>query len=458
MDAIYDFARNVVQTRFEDLSTEVIGAAKKLILDGLATALAGSGLSSCKKSVNMTKGWGGREESSILVYGGKVPAFEAAFVNSMMVHALDFDDTHDVSLVHSNSFALPTAMAVSEAQTPFVNISGKTFLVAYILGVDMANRMSLAGEDRIGWTASSAYGGFASAAIAGKILGLSEEETRNALGIVLSHTAGSTQTFLEATSTKRMQPGFLARAGIFSAYLARNGVTGVKDVLEGTYGFYPLYKNSKYDRNVLIDELGKRFEIVNVSLKNYPSCRATSGAIDAAIDIRNKEKIIPNHIKEITVYVSEMVNHLVGKPFEIRDNPQVDAMFSIPYTVACGIERGGMFLTELEEDVIRDKKILDIAEKVKVVTDPDIDEKALAPVRMEIKLDGGKVYSAEVEHFKGHPKNPLSGDECETKFRKCATYAGRRIPDDNLTRVIELIDKIEEVEDVSEINTLMSNF
>ncbi|GAI87887.1 unnamed protein product [marine sediment metagenome] len=176
MDLAYDLAGNVARVRFDDLPEGAVETTKKFILDTLATTIAGSSAPGCKAVVNLVKDWGGKEESTILIYGGQVVSENAALANSMMAHALDFDETHDEAVIHSYVSVLPAALAMAERNG---GVSGKDLITAVAVGVDLMCRLSLAsvGHD---WVRSSTMAYFGPTAAAGKILGLK--------GIKVHHT------------------------------------------------------------------------------------------------------------------------------------------------------------------------------------------------------------------------------------------------------------------------------
>ncbi len=185
MDAAYLFARNFVNTKYENLPSEVVEATKKEILDLLGVALGGVNQPGATHVCELVKEWGGKEESSIIGCKQKVPAPNAAQANATMAHALDFDDVHEAAVMHPGIASIPVVMAVGEAQG---KLSGKEMIASTALGVDMMCRLALAttpGKSPIdlGWHLTSLFGFMGSAATAARVMGLDEEKTVNAIGI-----------------------------------------------------------------------------------------------------------------------------------------------------------------------------------------------------------------------------------------------------------------------------------
>jgi len=297
MDIACHLAEHVVRTRFDDLPGHTVDVVRRFLLDTLGVAIAGSSATGVKEVVEQMVEWGGTPQSTIICYGKRVPDVNAAFANSVMIHARDFDDTHDGAVVHANVTVLPTVMAISEKAE---GITGREFLCALILGMDLNCRLGLAignapefSQREIRWVRTAVCGIFGATAAACKILRMEEEHVINALGIALSQIGGTRQVVTDSALTKRMQPAFMTRAAIISALLAKRGITGCKDVFEGSYGYFHLYWGGHYARHELTEGLGERFEVDNISFKPYPCCRYTHGPIDAVLRCRERNGISP---------------------------------------------------------------------------------------------------------------------------------------------------------------------
>ena len=451
-DLAYDLVA-AAATKYESLPADVVEITKKFMLDTLATMIAGSNASGCQNVVEQVKDWGGKEESTVLVYGGKVISSNAALANSMMGHALDLDDTHDSATLHANVSVLPASLALSERVG---NVTGKDLIAAVAAGVDILCRLGLSVSGPLNWVLSSTVGYFGATIAAGKILGLGENKLLHALGIAYSQCAGNAQCLVDGGLAKRMQPAFAARAAVLSALLAERGITGATNIFEGQYGFFPLYYGNKYDRDKVVKELGKEFEGKNLSIKLYPCCRYTHGSIDATLSIVRENDIRPDDVAEVIVHVTQNAYDFVGKPFEIRKSPQVDAQFSIPYTVATAIIKRDVFIDDFFEKKIKtDNQVLQLAEEIKVVVDQKPIAKGLTPCVVEIKTRNGEVYAQRVEILRGDPRKPLEMEEIGQKFRKCAAFSARPISGENIEQVITSVSHLEDVENIAGVIELL---
>jgi 2-methylcitrate dehydratase PrpD len=461
MDLAREIADHVRSIRFDEIPQSNLNAAKGLILDTLGVAIAGSSAAGVKEAVDLMVEWGGAPQSTLLCYGKKLPDIHAAFANSVMIHARDFDDTHDGAVVHTGVTVLPTVMALTEKRG---GVTGEEFLTALVLGIDLNCRLGLAighapgfHEREIRWIRSAVCGIFGATASACKVEGMAVEETIHALGIALSQAGGTRQVVTDSALTKRMQPGFMTRSAILSTLLAKKGVTGCKEVFEGSYGYFKLYWDGAYARQELTDALGKRFEIENVSLKPYPCCRYTHGPIDATLRCLKRNAFSPDSVEEVNIH---LVRHpffdMVSRPFALRGNPSVDAQFSIPYVVASALLDGYVFLDSFEAQKVQERANHRLLKKVKVWIDREVkDPGSLGPVTVEIRVRSGETYSETVEEFKGHPRNMMTKEECRDKFIRCAAYSIRPFSKENIEKIIEKVFRFETLKNTNDLIALL---
>ena len=451
MDAITErLVTYVSEITYDRLPQEVVDETKKFILDTIGVGLAGVREPGCREVVDLVKTWSpNRSGSTIIYYGDKVSPPDAAFANSVLMHALDFDDTLDSSAMHAHVSSLPAALALAEAKS---KVGGKELITAVALGVDISCRITSAILSPLSWIRTATCGSFGAAAAAAKILDGGEEEIGSALGIVYSQTAGNAQCLVDGGLVKRMQPGFSARSGVLSAALGSRGVTGATNIFEGDYGFFNLYERGKVKPERVTENLGDHFAVMDLSIKPYPCCRITHGSIDAALELYSAHHIEPERIDEVSVHVSKMASDMVGAPFKVRASPQVDAQFSIPYTVAVALTKGKVFLTDFISDTIKkDSSVLELAERVKVVIDSEIPSSDISSSNMTVRMLNGETFSFRVDTLKGSPLKPMSLDECAHKFKTCLEYSGKSSLVENSEIITDLIFNLEKKKDVREI-------
>jgi 2-methylcitrate dehydratase PrpD len=440
----------ISETNYDGLPKEVIDETKKFILDTLGVGLAGAREPGCKEVVDLVKKWSlNNDGSTIFYYGDKVAPPEAAFANSVMMHALDFDDTLDSSAMHAHVSSIPSALAIAENKG---KVSGKEFITAVTLGVDITCRIASAILTPLSWIRTATCGSFGAAAAAAKILNGDEKEILNTLGIVYSQTAGNAQCLVDGGLVKRMQPGFSARSAVLSAALASQGITGATNLFMGEYGFYNLYERGKVKEGEAVKNLGDHFGVMDLSIKPYPCCRMTHASIDAALELYNSHHIDVENISEVVVYVSKMVSDMVGGPFKIRANPQVDAQFSIPYAIAVALRKGEIFLNDFASDTVKkDSSTFEFTKKIKILIDPEISANDISSANMIIRTLQGESVSFKVTTLKGSPFQPMTFEECADKFKKCLEYSNKSSLIKNNDIIIDFIFNLEKKKDVSEI-------
>jgi 2-methylcitrate dehydratase PrpD len=455
MDLTGRIAAHVAKTRFEDLPADVVDLTRRFILDTLAATLAGSSAPGTAEACRLARRWGGAPESTILVRGGRVAAPWAALANAVMAHARELDDTHDEGVVHAHVTALPAALAAAEARG---GIPGSALIRAVALGVDLACRIGVAAAraaetslPHLGFVRTSVAGVFGAAAAAGAVLGLDEAATRNALGIALSRATGTRQANADSALVKRMQPAFAAQDGLLAACLARQGVTGARQAFEGRYGLFALYFNGRADQVALLDRLGEAFAVTGLSFKPYPCCRYAHGAIEAALAIRRAPGFTVEHVARVEVHVPRSsAFDIVSKPWRITTSPQVDAQFSLQYTVATALLEGEVCLEAFEDAQVVGSPALALIPKITVHQD-QTPSAPLGPVLVRVETAAGRTFEAGVEHYLGSPQKRMDQAAIEAKFRRCAEFADPPPGRDRIERALEMLRGLDRLADVREL-------
>jgi 2-methylcitrate dehydratase PrpD len=458
MIAINDFVKHFTAVRFKDIPADAVEAVKKEVLDSLATALGGSTRVGVEELVDMVKEWGGSKQSTVINCGLKCPAPNAAQVNGTMIHALDYDDGHQIALVHIGCVTVSTALAAAERKG---KVSGEELITAIALGGDFMSRLGLAsrpGKNALesGWHPTTLFGFLGAAAVAGRIFGLNEEKMINAIGLAYHQCGGAGSGVADGALAKRMGPGLAAKAGLTSALMAERGITGERDPLEGKSGLYKVYMGGDYDPKILTAELGQRWEVTNIGNKPYPCCGLTHACIDAALALKAKYDIKVAQIKEIIAYGGQSAYDLTQPP-EIKQNPRtiIDGQFSVPYVVAVAIVNGKVTVDDFTEKAIKRPEILSIARKVTGKLAPEMNRHGVGPGRVTIKMQDGVEYTEYIENCLGSVERPMAFEDIVRKFRECAACALKPLSKAKVEKVIELVKRLEKLPDASEIIRLL---
>ena len=452
-DAIRALVRHVVAGRYEDLSAHAVESTKTFILDSFGVAIVGTLAPGVEETLRVLRGWGGKEESTVLVSGGKLPSPSAAMVNSFLMHNQEFDCVHDRAVVHTFTTALPAALAVAEAKG---GVTGRQLLTATALGVDVSCSIGVSSKAAVTHFRPGTAGAFGAVAAAGKIAGFDEETLSNAMGIVYSQICGTLQPHHEGVMVNSMQTGFNARAAVTATALAAEGIIGASEVLEGRYGYFRLFEG-EYEVDEAVANLGRVWQVESVGHKPYSCGRLTHGPVEAALTLRNNHGIAAEDIVECQAVVPPLVYRLVGRPIASGALSAQYAKLSIPFSVATALIKNDVFVTDFWEEALRDTAVLDLARRVRVVRDTNVqDENAMVPARLRIQLKNGAVHELFLEQILGHPDRPLTREQHLAKFRKCWATGARHLPEANVQRLVDLVGGLEDVATVKEIVQLVT--
>jgi 2-methylcitrate dehydratase PrpD len=451
MSVVAELVKNVLETPFKQFDPAEVDRARSKLIDVVGCIIGGANAPGCSMLIDLVEEWGGKKEGTILVHGIKVPLHNAALVNSVMARSYDFEPTGPLvdgksTPAHLSGTTVPTAITVAAHK----KVSGKDLLTALIVGDDLASRIIAASNLNIdsGFDSTGTVNAFGAAAIAGRLMGLNEQQMANAFGIVLNQFAGTFQNIFDAAHTFKLPQGLAAQAGIFSVALANKGFTGVRDPLFSKYGYFALYCKS-YQLDVLTKDLGKHFYMDN-TCKPYPCCRSNHAAIECVLKLLQSHSIEINDIDEIVVDITPTARDFaVGQPFKIREVPQIDAAFSIQYNVANALLRKGAKLEHFTDEYIRDEKITDMVSKIRLTSTTSPETPLGAGVK--IKMRNGGEYEARVDMPKGHGVlTPLSPAEKRAKFFDNVNFSNT-VPSGRAEKALGLLENLEEINNVAEV-------
>ncbi len=450
-EAAQKIAQYIAFSTFEDLSPGAVDSARRSTLDTIGAMLAGSSAPGIETIVDLATGWGGTEEATLIGFGRKLPVHSAVWCNGSMARALEIDDCVDFLPVHPSASAVPALLALAQLRK---NISGKEFMTALAVGQDLIIRLGLAvRKNAIQSGRNNLFKIFGPTAAVARALRLDPSRVQHALGIAFSHAVGDGQCALDGALSLRLQQGIVAQGSLISGLLAEKEFTGAKDFLLGRWGYLKVWEPNPR-LQYLTKDLKKRFYGEQITIKPFSSCRATHPAVDLALRLSKKHELDPASIRHITIRTSPEIHNLVATPHETKIRPESvgTAQFSIQYTVAAAIIRRDMFLAELDPEVYRDTRILDIAGRIKVEPDPNFRTgSVLGRTLIEIDSEKKGIFSAVIESPLGSPDRPLSFEECAEKLRKCAHFSVRPPSDKTTDKIIERIARLEDLEDVSSL-------
>lgn len=438
---------------FESIPPETVAVVKNVILNDLGAILGGATAEGCETVLELIRHWGGREEATVLVHGGKVPAHNAALVNSAMARALDIDD-HMPPGMHLGASAIPTALAAAELAG---GCSGKEFLTAITLGFEMAIRINDASTYN-GFDPSGVCGIFAATAAAARVLRLDPAQTRTALALAFNRPVQTFQSIVDGTTAVRVGQGLISQGAMASVQLAQRGITGPWDFLEGVFGYFHLYAGDTYDPTAITAGLGQESHLAKVAFKNYPSCGGTIASTDAILERMREHGLAPDKVARIEVRVTPYIFDMTGGQFKIGSNPRVDAQFSIQYCVANALLRGGSAISHFDEEAVRDPRIMELVQKISVVPDAALEgprQGSSLRADMSFTTEAGEEYRTSIPIPSGFPGNPMSEERIVERFEEAAHYGGIPVPEDRLGQIAAFVGRLEQSEDVRDLVPLM---
>ena len=450
-----EIARNITETGFDAFDSSAVEKARNRIIDVAGCAVAGINASGSSMLLDLMRQWGGAKESTILGAGGKLPVHHAAMVNSVLARSYDFEPTGALiegksTPSHISGTTAPVALSVGEMK----GASGRDVLTAMILGDDLAARVVSASELNIdsGWDSTGTVNVFGGAAAAGRLLGLTEVQMVNALGIALNQMAGTFLNIFDYSHAFKLPQGLSAQAGVFSAALAGKGFTAPRDPLTGKHGYFSLYCKT-YKLDILGRDLGEKF-YAGDTFKPYPCCRSNHAAVQCTLALVEAHHVEPRNLKEIVVSVTPTAkNFAVGQPFRIGETPQINAVFSLQYTVANAFLRGGVRLEHFSEDAVRDPSIAKLIKKVRI--EPTFPKEAPLGAMVRITTVEGEEYEARVDMPKGSDTfTPLSPAEKRDKFLSNVA-SSKTVPPARAEKALKLLERLEEVDNVAKVIRLL---
>ena len=424
--------------RPENLPEEVLGRARYFLLDYLAVAIRGSREESARAVQRMVTRTGATGSATILGTRVRMLAGFAALANGAASHGIEQDDTHGGGSIHLGTTMYSVALALAETLPA---IAAGDFLAAVVAGYEAAARISMAAQPQeqyaLGFHPTQVCGVFGAAVTASKLLGLTAEQMRDAVGIAGSMAAGSMEFLAEGAWTKRIHPGLAAQNGIQAAMLAAEGFRGPRRPFEGRDGFLHGYSRHPIPER-LTAGLGESFEILHTAVKPHSCCRYMQGPIDAILEIVRENAIQPSRIEKIEVAVLAAGWGIVCEPSEKKYRPEsvVDAQFSMPFGAAVAAIHGAAGLDQFTLEQIRSPRVQETMGKVVLTRDARIEETFPRewPARVTIQLDDGGIHEKFVRYPKGDPENPLTWDEMASKFK---ALAGAVLSAEQCERVIQ---------------------
>ena len=417
-----------------DVPADVSLRARHLILDAIGCAMAArredfaARFDASLRALADT-GSGSRLRGVIGDAAG-LPLRDAVLMNGVLLHGLDYDDTHTAGVVHLTVAVLPAVLGMAAQR----GARGADLLAAYIAAVECGARIAMAargGFHSRGFHATGLVGAFAAALAAGRLAGLDAAQLVHAQGAVLSFACGSLQFIEDGAWTKRTHPGWAAQAGIVAASLAEHGVVAPQAPYSGRYGLYATHLDPAPARpaDLSLATAGlhahghaDEWQLSHIAIKPFALCHFVHAAADAAIAL-HAQGLDVHAIESIEVLVPDAAVELVCEPAALKRRPQndYDAKFSLPYAVVSGLLRGRVGLRELLPEAYQAPEVQALMDKVHYRVDPVSSFPRHYSGEVRVQLRDGSTRTRREAINRGHADRPMSNAQVQAKFMENAT-------------------------------------
>jgi 2-methylcitrate dehydratase PrpD len=452
MEATKALAEFIVDTDLGKIPPEAGEVGKQAILDCLGVSLAGSRDPLALKMVMLLRDMGGRAKATVWGRKFKTSSPLAAFANGAFGHALDFDDINRTMRGHPTVPVLPAVLAVGEE----IQASGKAILAAYLVGFEVEAKLGAGLNPHLfenGWHPTAVLGVMGAAAAAAKLLRLSAEKARHALGIAASEASGLRQNF--GTMTKPFHAGHAAKNGVLAAKLAQKGFTADPDIIEGKLGYARAFAGpEKYNLAKITERLGRSYDILSpgVGLKRFPSCARTHPGIDAMLELVQVNDIRPQDVESIVCQGSYTTPTML-----IHSRPQTDleSKFSMEFCMALALLERKVGLPHFKDQKVQHPSIQELVRKVRFEIRPDlatIENSGNPSTTVKVLLKDGREFAKTVDEAKGTPQNPLTPEEIKDKYRQCVKGIQKR---NEIEKTIDLVFNLEAVKKAANLTRLL---
>lgn len=449
-------AEFVSRLEYDAIPAEVRERTKLLLLDAFACGLYGAHL---EWSQILQRAIGRLDDTRKCAVWGtsqRLSAPNAALVNGTQVQGFELDDANHRGVVHPGAATLPGLVAIAESRG---GLSGKEFLTSAIAAYETGPRVGICmTPDHIGqgWHPAGTIGIFAAAMGAARALRLDVEQTIHTLGHAGTQSSGLMAAQYGAM-IKRAHAGCAAQRGILGAFMAEEGLTGIRNVFECEYGgFCTTFSRStdRYKLPELTAGLGENWETMNISLKFYSCVFSGHTALDAIREIQAERPFGPRDFDKIVVHGSQVTVDHVG--WKYVPEGMTAAQLNLPFCIATLLLEGDVFVEQFTEQAIFDPDRIALSEKVQVVNDPAITARGgryRHMVRVEVFFKDGARLERTVETSRGSEHKFAPASDIVAKYEKLVRHV---LPESQMTRLHDTVMNLDKLDDAAELGALLA--
>ena len=459
MTLVEQLAGFAVEARDGGVPDDVAGSVRQRVLDVMGLCVAALPLDTSRAVLDLAVANGGTPQANAVGLAQRLAASQAAFVNGVLAHSLDYDDTHLPSILHPSASVVPATLAAAQS----VGADGTVAARAVAVGIEITVRLGMAGYDREsgnsafferGQHATSLCGAIGGAAAAALTLGLDAAGVGHAMGLAVSMTGGVIEANRTGGTVKRLHCGWAAHAAVMAAELAARGFTGPPTVLEGRFGFYEAYLSGRFDPAEITGGLGSRWAVPAIHFKPYPANHFTHAGIDAALALRDAG-VRADDVESAVLGVAAPTVRTIGEPLAEKQSPLsgYHAKFSGPYTVASALLGGsglGLGHDDFTDAAAADPRRLALAARITVSADEECAARYpdALPAVLSVRTRSGETLVERVFTNRGGPDRQLTDDELTAKF---VDNAGRVLTPDAVDEVREAALGFDSLADLADL-------
>lgn len=400
------------------LSKQARADAERLLADTLAVGAAGSTSPKARALLPAVQGWGNSGDARLISNGLTAPAPSAAFFNGFAIHCLEWDAVHEQAVVHALSTVTAALLAVSDRMG---GSEPEAFLTALAVGVDIASGIGVAATGPMEFFRPATAGVIGAALACARLQGLPRAQMADVMGLAYSHASGTMQAHVEASITLPLQIANAARAAVVSVDLAVAGMDGPHDVLEGPFGYFKIIEPGDLARYT--DTIGDKWLIEEVSIKPFPSGRASHGILGAIDDMLRDGTLDPKAVQSVDIASPPLIHRLVGRAYK-TDMTSSYARLCLPFLVPLMLRDAIIDPRCFTAEEFAKPKLLALGEKVVVSIDDNPDHNALAPQKLVLRLADGSVIERAINDNLGSPSAPTSPTQTQSKYDLAQSLAG----------------------------------
>ena len=448
MTAACRFAAHIL--RPPGLMPEVAERAKVFILDTIGVGIAGSTADGATALLSAAQRWGQGNDAAVWGRRERLPAPQAALLNGFQAHCQEYDCVHEPAVLHPMATLLSAALAWADREG---GVSGAELLMAVAVGVDVSAGLGVASKVGLRFFRPASSGGFGAAAALARLAGLPPSDLPGLFGLQLAQASGTMQAHVEGNIALPMQVGFNARAAVQALDLARAGIAGPQDAIEGPFGYMKLFEG-EWDLGPVLDSLGHTWRVAEMSHKPYPSGRATHGGIEGVTLLRSQHGFDAADVRYVAVYGPPLIGRLCGRR-PTADMTASYARLCMGFAIANVLRHGRLDLSHYRGDALHDPETLALAALVETRSDGSTDPNALLPTRVEVTLKDGRTLSWSSPTLLASPARKLTHEQHLEKFRRCWSFAADPLGDAKCQALIEAIDRLEGIADVRALTALL---